>query len=108
MNSVSKGVIITSKQAKADNKDSTCIIEGKAWRELVNVEGDAMVGCFNYQGKSAYYIVNYDMEYAQNITMDFYDNCNFTVTQNAEKKAFQGNSMELTMKPGEGVLVVME
>ena len=108
MNAVSKGVILTSKQAKADNKDSTCIIEGKAWRELVNVEGDAMIGCFNYQGKSAYYIVNYDMEYAQNITMDFYDICNFTVTQNAEKKAFQGNSMELTMKPGEGVLVVME
>ena len=108
MNSVNKGVIVTSDQAKKDNGDSSCIMEGKSWRELTNITGDVMVGCFNYQGKSAYYVVNYDMEYAQNITMEFYDECNFTVIQNAETSKLQGNGMELTMAPGEGVLVVME
>lgn len=108
MNSVNKGVIVTSEQAKKDNGDSSCIIEGKSWRELTNITGDAMVGCFNYQGKSAYYVVNYDMEYAQKIALEFYDDCNFTVIQNAETSKLQGNGIELTMAPGEGVLVVME
>ena len=108
MNSVNKGVIVTSDQAKKDNADSSCIIEGKAWRELTNIKGETMVGCFNYKGKSAYYVVNYNMEYAQHITLEFYDDCNFTVIQNAETSKLQGNGIELTMDPGEGVLVVME
>lgn len=108
MNSVNKGVIVTSDQAKKDNGDSSCIIKGKSWRELTNVTGDAMIGCFNYQGKSAFYVVNYDMEYAQKITLEFYDDCDFTVTQNTETSKFDGNGIELTMAPGEGVLVVME
>lgn len=108
MNSVNKGVIVTGSKAKIDNADSTCIIEGNAWRELTGISGDTMVGCFNYQGKSAYYVVNYDMEYAQEITLEFYDNCNFTVTQKAETSKLQGEGITLTMAPGEGVLVVME
>lgn len=108
MNAVNKGVIVTTEQARQDNVDSNCIIEGTSWRELADISGNVMVGCFNYQGKSAYYVVNYDKEYAQNITMKFQGDCNFTVTQEAETKALQGNGVELTMRPGEGVLVVME
>lgn len=108
MNSVNKGVIVTGARAKADNADASCIIEGNTWRELIGITGDTMVGCFNYQGKSAYYVVNYDMEYAQEITLEFYDNCNFTVTQKAETSKLQGEGITLTMAPGEGVLVVME
>ena len=108
MNSVNKGVIVTGARAKKENADSTCIIGGNAWRELIGITGDTMVGCFNYQGKSAYYVVNYDMEYAQEITLEFYDNCNFTVTQKADTSKLQGEGITLTMAPGEGVLVVME
>lgn len=108
MNAVSKGVIITSKQAKEDNAESSCIMKGTSWRELANVTGDAMVGCFNYKGKSAFYVVNYDMEYSQHINLQFGDNYRFTVIQDAETSKCQGNMLKLTMKPGEGVLVVME
>ena len=108
MNSVSKGVIVTSEKAKEDNVESSCIMKGTSWRELTNVTGDAMVGCFNYKGKSAFYVVNYDMEYAQHINLEFGDNYRFTVIQDAETSKCQGNMLKLTMKPGEGALVVME
>lgn len=108
MHSVNKGVIVTSNQAKKDNADSSCIIKGTSWRELKDITGDVMVGCFNYRGKSAFYVVNYDMEYAQDITMSLDNTYNFSVIQKGEKVQYQGNNMELTMKPGEGVLVVME
>ncbi len=108
MNAVNKGVIITSEQAKAENKDSSCIMEGTSWRELADVQGDAMIGCFNYQGKSAYYVVNYDREYAQKITLQFYDKYDFSMTQETKTTKMHGNGVELTMRPGEGVLIVME
>ena len=108
MNSVNKGIIVTSKQAKSDTKDSKFILEGKSWRELTDVTGDAMIGCFNYQGKSAFYVVNYDSEYAQEITLQWYDDCQFRVVQNAETSRLEGDSVTLTMEAGEGVLVVME
>lgn len=108
MNSVNKGILVTGEQAIRENKDSSCVLEGHSWRELINITGDTMVGCFNYQGKSAYYVVNYDTEYSQNITLEFFDKCKFTVTQNAEKSKLHGQQVTLTMKPGEGVLVVMD
>lgn len=67
-----------------------------------------MVGCFNYQGKTALYVVNYDMEYAQNIQLRFLDAYKFSVVQNAQKSYYNGSEMELTMQAGEGVLIVFE
>ncbi len=108
MNSKSKGVIVSGEEAIEDNKDSDCIIEGTSWRELDHVKGEALIGCFNYQGKTALYVVNYDMEYAQDITLEFYDKCKFSVIQNAEKAYYNGNEIELSMQAGEGALIVFE
>ncbi len=108
MNSVHKEVIITSDKAKEDNKYSDCILDGTSWREMQNIEGDVMVGCFNYQGKSAFYVVNYDMENSQDVTMEFSDNYQFRVIQDATSSRHRADSLELTMKAGEGVLLVME
>lgn len=108
MNAVHQGVIVTSAQAKADNADSLCVIEETAWRELAGITGDVMVGCFYYQGKSAFYVVNYDMQYAQNITLEFSDKYAFTVIQEAEIEKHKANVLDLSIEAGEGVLVVME
>lgn len=108
MHSKNKGVIVTSEQAKLDNISSTCIIEGEAWRELVSVDGDAMIGCFNYQGKTALYVVNYDYEYAQNITLHFNDTHNVSVTYEAETTYESTDELTLTMQAGRGALVVFD
>lgn len=126
MNSVSMGVIVTPEDKQEDHRfsnyltqvpaganntdvtDVKCLIESEAWRELESIAGDALVGCFNYQGKSAFYVVNYDTEYAQNIALDFDNNYRFKVIQNAETSDYQADVLNLNMRAGEGVLVVME
>ena len=111
MNSVNKGVILSGDKANDDckyAKDFDCIIEGKSWRELTDVSGDAMVGCFNYQGKTAFYIANYDQEYAQDIQLTFNATHKLTVIQDAETSYVSGNTLTLKMRAGDGALVIVE
>lgn len=108
MNSVNKGVIASGE--KATWATSLCsdktMIQGTAWRELASVEGEALVGCFNYQGKTALYIVNYSTEFAQNIKLSFVDKYNITVFQQAEAKRYNADGITLDMPAGDGVLIV--
>lgn len=108
MNSVNKGVIIVSDRAKIDFEHSKHIIDGTSWRELKDVDDDVMIGCFNYNGKSAFYVVNYSKEFAQHVTLKFHDKYEMKVVQNAEKKFVKAKNLKLDMKAGEGVLIVME
>lgn len=109
MNSVNKGVIITGEQAKKDMELATsCVIDSGAFQELLSVTGDAMVGCFNYNGKTALYVVNYSMEYAQHITLNLNEAHDVTVMQNAETSYVNAKNLQLDMAAGEGVLVVIE
>ena len=108
MNSVNKGIIASSPAVRADFENVAYLLEGNSWRELRDVTGDAMVGCFNYFGKSAFYVVNYNIEYTQEIVLDFSNAYNMKVIQKAEESYVGTDSLKLTMEPGEGVLVVME
>ena len=109
MNSVNKGVIASGEQVISDTSYAeTSMIEGTSWRELESVKGDALVGCFNYQGKTALYVVNYSTEYAQKIDLKFNGNYNFTVIQSAETNHYTGEGITLDMYAGDGVLIVFE
>lgn len=109
MNSVSKGVIASGKEATTDVADcKNIVIKEGTWRELAGVEGNTIVGCFNYQGKSAFYVVNHDCEYAQDITLDFYDSYNLQVIQDGETKYVNTDSLTLQMKAGDGALIVVQ
>lgn len=107
MNSVNKGVIASGEAASEDLSDCEYLMEGTAWRELTGVKGDAMIGCFNYQGKTALYVVNYDIEYAQKITLSFSDIYNMSVVQDAETSYVNTDSLELTLQTGDSALVVI-
>lgn len=108
MNSVNKGVIVNGEQAKADMQYTTCVIEEGTFNQLKAVKGDAMVGCFNYNGKTALYVVNYSMENAQKITLDFTATQNVRMIQNAETSYVKGDALTLDMAAGEGILLVLE
>ena len=109
MNSVHKGIIITSEQAQTDMELAmSCVIESGEFQELLSVTGDAMVGCFNYSGKTALYVVNYDMEHAQNITLNLNTTHDVKVIQNTETSYVNAKNLKLDMAAGEGVLVVIE
>ena len=107
MNSVSKGLIISSDDMYEEFKSVDCLFKGKSWRELKNVSGETLVGCFNYFGKSAFYVVNYNTEFSQKITLDFAGKYNLRVIQNAKEEFLNSDSLQLEMTPGEGVLVVV-
>lgn len=108
MNSVHKGIIVTGEQAKADMSMTTCVIENGTFEELKSVSDGAMVGCFNYQGKMALYVVNYDFENAHNITLEFDGVHNFKMIQNAKESETAANELTLNMAAGEGVLIVIQ
>ena len=127
MNSVNKGVIVSGSDAQSDTKnlntygaDSTCIIN--SYKELTSVSGNAMVGCFDYNGKMALYVVNYNMcdqnaaqdeinAAKQTITLGFNnDYSNIKMIQNATSSVQTTNNkqLNLTLEAGEGVLLVIE
>lgn len=108
MNSVNKGVIASGETALEDLSGCKYLMEGTSWRELTNVTGDAMIGCYNYQGKTALYVVNYDTQYAQKIKLDFADTYNITITQDAEAKHLSCDGTELTFPAGGSALIVFE
>lgn len=107
MHAVNKGVIASGKQAVKDLEYTTCVIEAGNFEELQSVTGDSLVGCFNYQGKTALYVVNHSFENAQQITLEFDGVQNMKLIQNAKKAQASGKTLTLDMAAGEGVLVVI-
>lgn len=118
MNAQSAGVIVTG-QAKTDvstaalgrNHTFTGMLNrGTTYTEMLNnvSGGDAMVGCFNYQGYEAYYVVNYSRTNSQTITLSLNDNAKYYTIADAGKTTGQGSSIALTVPAGAGVLVVLE
>ena len=105
MNSRNMGVI------PVGEKPSNMVLEPEklaTFRELVSVEADnALVGCFDYFGKSAFYVVNNDTTVKQSIKLNFDDNYGYEVIQRAVSKQTGGKQLSLTLETGEGVLVVL-
>ena len=108
MNSTHKGLIASGEAAIKQTTGLEAVMEGDSWRELKSVEGSALIGCFNYQGKTALYVVNFEERYAQNIVLNLQDTYNISVTQNAQLKTIKTNQLILDLKAGEGVLVVFD
>ena len=111
MNSVNKGVLACGEKATKDMEligEYDVLLEGTSWRELQNVQGDALIGCFNYQGRTALYVVNYSMEYAQKIDLTFQDSYDVTMIQAGKTSDLRGDGMTLDLLAGEGVLLVFE
>ena len=108
MNAVNKGVIAAGQQANAHLGGDPYLIEGTSWRELMNVTGDAMIGCFNYNGKTALYVVNYDTQNARKIELELIGMCNVTVVQDAKEQHLSTDKLSLALTAGNSALVVFE
>lgn len=80
-----------------------------SFRELERIEGEnVLVGCFDFFGRTALYIVNNSTVEKQEITLRFSDRYGYEVIQRAQTVEIAGNSFTLTMEAGEGVLVVLK
>lgn len=82
-----------------------------SYKKLTGVSAGAnvLIGCFDYKGKTALYVVNYDYNAEQNgITLNFDGTSNITKYENATETKTTGSSITLNMAAGEGILLVIE
>lgn len=68
----------------------------------------AVVGCFDYQGQTALYIVNYDVKETRDITLTFSESISADVTINGVISEMSDISITLPLGAGEGALVVLK
>ena len=108
MNSVSKGIIASGKDATKDMSNNRYLIKSGKFRELESVDGDSIIGCFNYNGKTAFYVVNYDIKNAQKITLNLNGKFNYEVTKEAKTGKYNSNKIVLELGAGDGALVVFK
>ena len=105
MNSYNYGVLATG--------DATKAIVGSelikdSFRQLKSVNGNAVAGCFDYNGKTALYVVNYSRTSKQQIELRFNGKVGMEITQRATVSHYTGKTLGLSLEAGEGALVVIE
>lgn len=73
---------------------------------LKNISGgDALVGCYNYNGKPAYYVMNNSFTEETTLDISFNDSVLFNVYNQDKLIKQSGDSYTLTLKPGRGALI---
>lgn len=114
MKSLNQGVVVTG-QAVIDTTDVENVYTSpsnlKGIEGLAAVSGDdAMVGCFTYGDKEAFYVVSYDYTATekQAITLSFNSNRQYRLIQDGVTSYAEGKNCTITASAGEGVLVVLE
>ena len=106
MNSAHVGVILAGKGACAysgtDKVDT--------FRQLTAVAGDpALIGCFDYKGGTALYVVNNSLEiHRGEIRLTFDREYEYEVIQRGVSCPIVTNEFTLTLEAGEGALVVIK
>jgi hypothetical protein len=104
MNAMNLGVIPIGKAKEEVTGEEKL----ETFRELKTVtasSGEALVGCFDYFGKTALFVVNNSTVEKQEITLGFDNNYAYEVIQRATTVDVSGQNITLKMEAGEGVLV---
>ena len=111
MHSANVGIVATGETAqKIPSRDKL----GLPWRELQSVSGvnastgkavpeGVMVGCFDYKGGTALYVVNCSSTEKQKITLKFDEKYGMDVVQRATSVGVAAKELTLTVERGEGV-----
>ena len=115
MNSYNEQIIALG-DAATDTKDlindtNMDVKKSASYKKLTSVSDGAnvLIGCFDYKGKTALYVVNYNYNAEQNgIILNFDGKSNITKYENATETKTTGSSITLNMAAGEGILLVIE
>lgn len=107
MNSAHMGVILSG---KGEGFYSNAEDSFDSFRQLLSVSGDpALVGCFDYQGGTALYIVNNTFdEHRGEITLTFDRAYECEVIQRGVAGSIVSSEFVVTLEAGEGALVVLK
>ena len=107
MNSAHMGVILSGKGEGFYGEGDDCF---SSFRQLLSVSGDpALVGCFDYKGGTALYVVNNTFdEHRGEITLSFDRAYEYEVIQRGVTGSITAQEFVLTLEAGEGALVVLK
>ena len=75
---------------------------------IINATYGAVVGCFDYRGKTAVYVVNYDINHANTITLSFDKTYQAQIINNEGTEITSGQSCSVLLPAGGAALVVIE
>ena len=108
MNANNVGVIYHGNSPIPKSTGNEVIAENK-FRQLTRVSGnDALIGCFDYCGGTALYVVNNSYENNDARINLFFDGCyGYDVIQRGQSAFVAGNALSLRLDKGEGALVVL-
>lgn len=113
MKAANEGVIVHGKDATrvivTNGEQRNTILKENTFRQLTSVEGDdCIIGCFDYKGGTALYVVNYSRTEKAEVTLRF-DKSDYLyeVIQRAQSGKFVGNAVPLKLDAGEGALIVL-
>ena len=114
MKSENDGIIVHGAEATkaiiTNGESGEEIISSGEYKQLKKVTGDdCIVGCFNYKGGTALYVVNYNRKEKANVSLSFdCDDYRYTVIQRGKSCDVVGGRIPLTLDYGEGALVVLK
>lgn len=110
MNATHEGVIAVGK-AEEHTMEVECLVEGNSFRELMDVrtqEAGALIGCFDYSGRTALYVVNYDMYSKQEISLMLDGIHRLTQISGEDEVTLSTDCFTFIPQKGEAVLLVIE
>ena len=113
MNATSEGLIAHGDKARSlshsYDESRTEFFKEEKYRQLTSVSGDdCFIGCFDYKGGTALYVVNYSRTEKAKVNLSFRDNYGYEIYQRALLAEVMGKKVELTLENGEGVLIVLK
>ncbi len=110
MNATHHGIISKGEMMGGVNSSviEPLIAEGK-FRELTAVSDDAtvMIGCFDYKGKTALYVVNGSYYDDTKVTLSFDDKYCYDVIQRGKQVSVVTKNLTLQLSAGEAVMVAL-
>lgn len=107
MNASNIGIIAEGTLARSYVTGPELLKDGK-FRQLKSVDAEeVIVGCFDYLGGTALYVVNNSSFDKQNVTLNFDEKYGYDVIQRAQKISVTATNLPLILEPGEGALVVL-
>ncbi len=79
------------------------------FRELKSASSNALVGCFDYKGKTLLYAINNSIKAeTREITLEFDDNYAYGVIQRGAVRSASGKKLTLKLNGGEGALILLK
>jgi len=87
---------------------STDIEIFNSFRELKSIAGELIIGCFDYNGKTALYVMNANLLKSTTAVLNFDDGYGYNVVKKGETSQMKGKKLEIKLDGGEGVLITLK